>query len=440
MMPVPFIDQFLFVGLPYLAIITFVVGCVWRWSTNRFSYSSLSSQFLEHRQLYWGSVSWHIGILLVLAGHLVALIFPGLWSGLMSVQAALLTVETVGAVLGCVSLAGLVTLLYRRITSNRLQAVTTPLDILVVALLLGQVLLGVTSAMLFPYGAYWAPATVSPYLWGLLTLQPDATCVAFFPAVFKLHLVGAWLLVLLFPFTRLVHIVLLPWQYFFRPPQQVVWYAPRQGEQAHALSQELENRRDFVKGLAGISVAGGLLSLGVFEKLARYFQGHRPDPKVETDLLEKKMIRLKQAAETRELELERQRDEIILVAKYAELQANKGKYLTDYSMAPALAFKGPDGWPLVISAKCTHLGCTVGSEMNGQGKILCPCHISYFDVKTGRPDAGAPAKAPLRHLEWVLIDAQGKEIARKGSGLPATNNPALLAQCSVFIVKPKETR
>ena len=116
----------------------------------------------------------------------------------------------------------------------------------------------------------------------------------------------------------------------------------------------------------------------------------------ESALLGKKLQRLQQTAEERSLELERQRNAMILVARYAELQENKGRYFIDYLMAPGLAFKGRDGVPIVLSAKCTHLGCTVGSEVDAQGRVLCPCHVSYFSVTTGEPNAGAPAKLPLR--------------------------------------------
>jgi Rieske Fe-S protein len=93
---------------------------------------------------------------------------------------------------------------------------------------------------------------------------------------------------------------------------------------------------------------------------------------------------------------------------------------------------------MLISAKCTHLGCTVGSEVNAQGKILCPCHISYFDVKTGVPDVGAPAKAPLKHLSWVMMDAQGKLVASQGPEGPVkgTLDPAQINNYSVYIVRP----
>jgi Rieske Fe-S protein len=90
--------------------------------------------------------------------------------------------------------------------------------------------------------------------------------------------------------------------------------------------------------------------------------------------------------------------------------------------------------PLLISAKCTHLGCTVASEVNADGKILCPCHISWFDVKTGAPDPGSPAKAPLAHLDWVLMDSQGKIVARAAPGGPAVEG-ADLSGTSVYIAK-----
>src|SRR5690606_33228982 len=83
---------------------------------------------------------------------------------------------------------------------------------------------------------------------------------------------------------------------------------------------------------------------------------------------------------------------------------------TDYQMRPALAFKDENGLPLLISAKCTHLGCTVASTISN-GQILCPCHVSWFDVKTGKPSPGAPAKSPLPRIGWVLMDGQGKTVA-----------------------------
>ena len=114
-----------------------------------------------------------------------------------------------------------------------------------------------------------------------------------------------------------------------------------------------------------------------------------------------------------------------------------GKYFIDYQMSPALAFLGKDGLPDLLSAKCTHLGCTVGKQVDAQGKILCPCHVSYFDVTTGQPDANSPAKLPLPHIGWVLMDKSGKVIASRSSAGVTSGDTSINAikDSSVYIAK-----
>ncbi len=434
------LNTFLFVGLPYIAIVVCVVGCIWRARDNRFSMSSRSSQFLEDRQLLFGSTPWHIGIGVVLLGHIIAGFLPKIWSSLLTIPAALFIVEAIGVAASVLAIAGLLVLLARRIGSARVQAVTTTMDLVVLLLLLAQIVVGLLSATTYRYGALWSTGTVVPYFWGLLTFTPDMTYVADFPVLFKLHLVGAWLLILLVPFTRLMHVLALPFQYVWRAPQLVLWNNPRRHQHAFAAVVRNESRRDFLKGAVGVAGAGGLLALGVSEKSLGYFKGPKQDLEAQSALLSKKLQRLQQTAEERALELERQRSAMIQVVRYAELTANKGKYFIDYNMAPGLAFKGPDGLPLLISAKCTHLGCTVGSDVDAQGRILCPCHISYFDVQTGKPNEGAPAKAPLPHLAWALVDATGKVVVSKQPGAPIEGqvDTAVLAQCNLFITKPRQ--
>lgn len=432
------IDAFLFVGLPYIAIVTALVAGFARARSNKYGLSARSSQFLEDRQLLWGSAPWHIGVGIVLLGHLVAVCLPGAWASLLTIPGALLTIETIGVAGSLLAIVGITVLIVRRVTSARVQAVTTIMDLVVVGLLLVQVILGLMSAINFRYGAAWSTGTVVPYFWSLVRLKPDMTYVTDFPMLFKLHIVGAWLIILALPFTRLMHVLYVPLGYLVRAPQLVIWSTTRRRQQAVVAQAQAESRREFIKGAAGGAVAAGLLALGISEKLFSFFKGPRADLEADSALLAKKLQRLQQTAEERELELERQRKEMILIGRYSELTDNKGKYFTDYRMAPGLAFKGKDGLPLLISAKCTHLGCTVGSEMDNQGRILCPCHISYFNVQTGEPNAGAPAKAPLPHLAWALVDGDGKVVVSKQPFQPAqgTADAALLAQCNLYITKP----
>jgi Rieske Fe-S protein len=187
-----------------------------------------------------------------------------------------------------------------------------------------------------------------------------------------------------------------------------------------------------------VAGAGGLLAIGVSEKTLNFFKGPRPNSEAEAVFLEKKLQRLQQTAEERRLELERQRNDMILVGRYADLSETKGRYFIDYAMAPGLAFKGREGLPIVLSAKCTHLGCTVGSETNAEGQVLCPCHISYFNIVTGQPNPGAPAKLPLPAIGWALVDAAGKMVASRKPGQPVQGrvDPTGLPQYQLYITKP----
>lgn len=433
------LDAFLFVGLPYLAIVVCVVGCIWRSRCDRYSMSARSSQFLEDGRLLFGSLPWHVGIIIVLLGHLIAAFLPRVWSSLMSVPGMLFGAEALGVACSVLAIVGLGTLIVRRVTDARVQAVTTTMDLVLVVLLMAQIVVGLLSAVSFRHGAAWSTGTVVPYFWGLFTLHPDMAYVSGFPMLFKLHIVGAWILIALVPFTRLMHVLAVPLGYIFRLPQIVIWNNPRRRREAIEATAQAESRRDFIKGAIGIAGGSGLLALGVSEKLATYFKGPDADPEAESALLRKKLERLQLTAEERQLELERQRNTMILVARYPDLDEVKGKYFIDYAMNPALAFKGKDGLPLVISAKCTHLGCTVGSQINERGEILCPCHVSYFNVITGQPNAGAPAKVPLPHIAWALVDAAGKVVVSRESGgsSEGTADPASLAQLNLFITKPK---
>ena len=72
----PSLDTFLFAILPYMVAITFFPVTIVRYLKRGFTYSSLSSQFLENQQHFWGLVPFHYGILAVTAGHLAAFLLP----------------------------------------------------------------------------------------------------------------------------------------------------------------------------------------------------------------------------------------------------------------------------------------------------------------------------------------------------------------------------
>ncbi len=66
-----------------------------------------------------------------------------------------------------------------------------------------------------------------PYLRSLLMLRPDPTLVAGVSKLMTWYLAGAWIVLALLPFTRLVHMFAFPLGYLGRAPQKVMWVTPR---------------------------------------------------------------------------------------------------------------------------------------------------------------------------------------------------------------------
>jgi nitrate reductase gamma subunit len=219
-----YLDELLFAILPYVAFFTFFLVTIERYRRGRYSYSSLSSQFLENRQHFWSLVPFHYGILVVLAGHILGFLIPReilLWN---SVPVRLYFLEITGLTFALLTIVGLVSGLLRRLNQPKVRMVTSRADWVVLFLLLIQVATGIYIALRHPWGSSWFASSASPYLWSLLKFNPDISYVAAMPHIVKTHIVGAYLLIGFFPFTRLVHILVIPNPYLWRKPQVVRWY------------------------------------------------------------------------------------------------------------------------------------------------------------------------------------------------------------------------
>ncbi|HXG94657.1 MAG TPA: respiratory nitrate reductase subunit gamma [Blastocatellia bacterium] len=217
------LDNLLFVIFPYAAVLLAVVVTAQRYFKKPFTYSSLSSQFLESNELFYGSVPWHIGILGVIAGHVIGFLFPQSVLWFNGVPARLYVLESTGFLFGLLALVGLVNLIIRRHTSARVRAVTSLMDVVVLLLLLVQVALGIYTAVFYRWGSSWYAVSAVPYLRSLFMFQPDTQMIAPLPLAIKLHIVNAYLLVAVFGFSRLVHMLVVPIHYLWRPYQIVIW-------------------------------------------------------------------------------------------------------------------------------------------------------------------------------------------------------------------------
>ena len=225
----PFVNGLGLLVLPYLAVFVFLLGTIIRYRRAPFTYSSLSSQFLENREHFWTVVPLHYGIIVVLLGHLVAFLIPREVLAWNSRPLRLCVLEVSALAFGLLALVGLAGAVHRRVTVSAVRAVTSGMDWVVFALLLVQVASGLTVAIVYPWGSSWFASTAAPYLWSLIRLDPDLSTVAVMPLAVKVHIVMAYTLVGIAPFTRLVHILVTPNPYLWRRTQVVRWYRAPKG-------------------------------------------------------------------------------------------------------------------------------------------------------------------------------------------------------------------
>ena len=218
------LDLLVFAVLPYLAILSFLGIGYLRHHAQPFTYSSLSSQFLENQHHFWGLMPFHYGVIIVLLGHLVAFLIPREIIAWNSRPLRLWVLEITALVFGLLALIGLLTGMIRRLSNARLRRVTSVPDWILFCLLLVQLGTGVGIAVFYPWGSSWYSVAAVPYLRSLVFLNPQIATISVMPWTVKAHIISAFLLTGFFPFTRLVHVFSIPNPYLWRRPQVVRWY------------------------------------------------------------------------------------------------------------------------------------------------------------------------------------------------------------------------
>jgi len=214
-------DTFLWVIVPYLCLTTFVVGHFWRYRYDKFGWTTRSSQLYESAILRWGSPLFHFGILMVLVGHIGGLLIPKTWTEAVGIteHAYHLTAVFVGTVAGLCTLIGMAILIARRRLTGPVFTATTKNDKAMYVVLAAVIVLGLLATVRANIigDGYDYRETVSPWLRSLFYLSPDPEQMAGVPVGFKFHIIAAFTLFAVWPFTRLVHAFSAPVGYLTRP-------------------------------------------------------------------------------------------------------------------------------------------------------------------------------------------------------------------------------
>ena len=223
------IDYFIFGIMPYIALTVLIVGCIARYERDPFTWKSSSSQLLRRKQLVWGSILFHVGIITVFGGHLIGLFTPVFVLDALGIPYAMKQWAAVilGGTAGFAALIGASMLIHRRVTDPRIWRHTSFADIGILVLIWLQLFIGLGTIFLtlqhmdgseMVRFMTWSQSVI------LLNLNAWAMVVDVH-WLYKAHIFLGLLITILFPFTRLVHIVsgfAAPFRFLRRPGYQIV--------------------------------------------------------------------------------------------------------------------------------------------------------------------------------------------------------------------------
>ena len=219
-----YLHTLLFGLYPYLAGSVFLIGSLLRFDHGQYTWKTGSSQMLSSRRMRLASPLFHVGILVIFFGHLVGLLTPHwVYAPFISAGTKQVFAILVGGLAGIACLIGGAMLLHRRFPDPRVKASSSFMDNLIIVLLVVQVTLGLLT---IPAALHHLDGGV------MIKLAEWAQAIVFFQGgaathlegigfIYHLHILVGLTIVLVFPFTRLVHAWSAPLGYLGRRYQIV---------------------------------------------------------------------------------------------------------------------------------------------------------------------------------------------------------------------------
>ncbi len=216
------LDLILWVAIPYVTITVFIVGHVWRWRRDQFTWTTRSTQLLESRRLKWGAILFHVGLLAVIGGHILGILVPESFTHALGIPESAYHAVSVaaGATSGLAMTTGFLLLALRRAQVTRVRRTTTRMDIAVYLALGVMILTGMyaTIAVNLLGGGYDYRLAVGPYFRSIFAMHPETGLISSAPLIYQVHVISGFVLYALWPFSRLVHAWSVPVRYLARAP------------------------------------------------------------------------------------------------------------------------------------------------------------------------------------------------------------------------------
>lgn len=218
-----YINNFLFTYLPHIAFAVFWFGLITRIIYANRTIQARSTQLLARNGIRSGSNLFHIGIIAVFLGHFTLFIPEKVYHLVMSTETKRLVALSMGSFFGIMAFSGMIILIWRRFFVDNLKKTSNFHDYFIIILLLAEAALGLTSVGTTASGTVPQYAALGEWAQKVITFQPDAGAViASHSIIYKIHILIGLIIIMIFPYTKLMHMLAVPVAYFFRSGFQLV--------------------------------------------------------------------------------------------------------------------------------------------------------------------------------------------------------------------------
>lgn len=218
-----YINNFLFTYLPHIALAVMVFGLITRLVMANKTIQAESTQLLTDRKVILGSNLFHVGIIFVFFGHLTLFIPEELYHLIMTTETKRLIALSIGSFFGTMAIVGMSILITRRFFSPRISYQSSFADYFILILLFAEAGLGISAVVGTATSSIEQYAALGEWAQAVVTFQPNAgDLLADHTIQYKMHIVTGFFIFIIFPFTKLVHMLVLPYTYFLRKGYQLV--------------------------------------------------------------------------------------------------------------------------------------------------------------------------------------------------------------------------
>lgn len=213
-------SQFIWVGLPYIAFTFLVIGSIVRYTVSERMWTTKSSEFLEKKQLKIAGPLFHGALFFVFLGHVGGVLVPQEvteFFGVSEHQYHAMALY-IGGLAGIALVVGFFLLMRRRFFSRYMKVNTSTMDVWLFLFLGLTICTGFAATMLNADGAFNYREYIGPWFRSLLYWHPQPALMEHIPVIFKVHMLSWMIVCIIFPFTRLVHCLSIPFNYLRRSP------------------------------------------------------------------------------------------------------------------------------------------------------------------------------------------------------------------------------